>query len=112
MPFTVSTTPQQLRIDCTGCVTSLVMIGKSVRPSCQKQRERLEYYCTSDIYRGITLLSASTVDSIMSSMYFFYRAAPLASEEDTEAASTLNCIMVCADISNNISQLYLIKLPN
>ncbi len=46
-------------------VTSLVLIGKSVCPSCQKQRERLEYICTSEIYRGITLLSASTVDSIL-----------------------------------------------
>ncbi len=49
----------------TGCVTSLVMIGKSVCPSCQKQHKRIEYYCMLEIYRGITLL---------------------ASEEDTEAA--------------------------
>ncbi len=58
-------------------VTSLVMIGKSVCPSCQKQRERLEYICTSEIYRGITLLSASTVDSIYNGFYIvFYRVAP------------------------------------
>ncbi len=57
-------------------VTSLVLIGKSVCPSCQKQRERLEYICTSEIYRGITLLSASTVDSIYNGFYIvFYRVA-------------------------------------
>ncbi len=61
LPYTVSTTPQQLGTDYTGCVTLLVMIGKSVCPSCQKPHERLEYYCTSEIYGGITLLSASTV---------------------------------------------------
>ncbi len=60
----MSTMPQQLGTDYTGCVTSFVLIGKSVCPSCQKQHERLEYYCTSEIYQGITLLSASTVDSI------------------------------------------------
>ncbi len=58
--------------DYTGCVTSLVMIGKSVCPSCQKQRERLEYICTSEIYRGITLLSASTVDSIYNGFYIVF----------------------------------------
>ncbi len=73
----MSTTPQQLGTDYTGCVTSLVMIGKSVCPSCQKQRERLEYICTSEIYQGITLLSASTVDSIYNGFYIvFYRVAP------------------------------------
>ncbi len=52
------------------------MIGKSVCPSCQKQRERLEYYCMSEIYRGITLLSASTVGSIYNGFYIvFYRVA-------------------------------------
>ncbi len=57
-------------------VTSLV-IGKSVCPSCQKQRERLEYICTSEIYRGIALLSASTVGSIYDGFYIvFYRVAP------------------------------------
>ncbi len=77
LPYTVSTTPQQLGADYTGCVTSLVMIGKSVCPSCQKQRERLEYICTSEIYQGITLLSASTVDSIYNGFYIvFYRVAP------------------------------------
>ncbi len=77
LPYTVSTTPQQLGADYTGCVTSLVMIGKSVCPSGQKQHERLEYYCTSEIYRGITLLSASTVDSIYNGFYIvFYRVAP------------------------------------
>ncbi len=50
-------------------VTSLVMIGKSICPSCQKQRERLEYICTSEIYRDITLLSASTVDNIYNGFY-------------------------------------------
>ncbi|XP_058632049.1 uncharacterized protein LOC131540807 [Onychostoma macrolepis] len=45
------------------------MIGKSVCTSCQKQLERLEYICTSEIYRGITLLSASTVDSIYNGFY-------------------------------------------
>ncbi len=88
MPYTVSTMPQQLGADYTGCVTSLVMIGKSVCPSCQKQHECLEYYCTSEIYRGITLLSASTVDSIYNGFSFIesHLAVPLASEEDTEAA--------------------------
>ncbi len=58
-------------------VTSLVMIGKSVCPSCQKQHERMEYICTSEIYLGITLLSASTVDSIYNGYYIvFYRIAP------------------------------------
>ncbi len=76
----LSTTPQQLGTDYTGCVTSLVMMGKSVCPSCQKQRECLEYYCTSEIYRDITLLSASTVDSIYNGFYIVFlssRAAPL-----------------------------------
>ncbi len=36
LPYTVSTMPQQLGTDYTGRVTSLVMIGKSVCPSCQK----------------------------------------------------------------------------
>ncbi len=40
------------------------MIGKSVCPSCQKQHEHFEYICASEIYRGITLLSASTAESI------------------------------------------------
>ncbi len=67
----------QLSTDYTGCVTSLVMIEKSVCPSCQKQHKRLEYICTSEIYRGITLLSASTVDSIYNGFYIvFYRVAP------------------------------------
>ncbi len=52
-------------------VLSLVMIGKSVCPSCQKQREHLEYICTSEIYRDITLLSTSTVDSIIGSILSF-----------------------------------------
>ncbi len=38
------------------------MMGKSVCPSCQKQGELLEHICTSEIYRGITLMSASIVD--------------------------------------------------
>ncbi len=59
-----------LGLNYTGRVTSLVIFGKSVCPSCQKQRERLEHICTSEIYRGITLLSASTVDSTV------YRVAP------------------------------------
>ncbi len=80
LPYTVSTTPQQLGTDYTGCVTSLVMIGKSICPSCQKQRERLEYYCTSEICRGITLVSASTVDSIYNGFYIvFYRVARVSS---------------------------------
>ncbi len=68
------------------------MIGKYVCPQKQKQRERLEYYCMPEIYRGITLLSASTVDSIYNGFYIVFCrielrcAAPLASEEDTEAA--------------------------
>ncbi len=83
LPYTVSTKQQQLGDDYTGCVTLLVMIGKSFCPSCQKQHERLEYYCTSEIYRCITLLSASTVDSIYNGFYIvFYRVV---SEEDTEA---------------------------
>ncbi len=77
LPYTVSTTPQQLGTDYTGCVTSLVMIGKSVCPSCQKQRKRLEYMCTSEIYQGITLLSASTVDNIYNGFYIvFFRVTP------------------------------------
>ncbi len=36
----MSTAPQQLGIDYTGCVTSLVIMGKSVCPSCQKQHAR------------------------------------------------------------------------
>ncbi len=69
-------------------VTSLVLIGKSVCPSCQKQRERLEYICTSEIYRGITLLSASTVDSIYNGFYmsFIESRSALVSEENTKAA--------------------------
>ncbi len=37
LPY-VSSAPHQLGIDYTGCVTSLVIMGKSVCPSCQKQR--------------------------------------------------------------------------
>ncbi len=71
------TVPQQLGTDYTGRVTSLVMIGKSVCPSCQKPRERLKNICVSEIYRSITLLSASTVDSIYNEFYIvFYRVAP------------------------------------
>ncbi len=55
---------------------------QSVCPSCQKQCERLEYICTSEIYRDITFLSASTVDSIYNGFYIVFlsnRAAPLPS---------------------------------
>ncbi len=76
--YTMSTTAQQLGTDYIGCVTLLVMIGKSICPSCQKEGDRLEYYCTSEIYRGISLLSASTVDSINGFyiVYIFCRVAP------------------------------------
>ncbi len=43
LPYTVSTMLQQFGTDYTGCVTSLVMIGKSICPSCQKPREGLKY---------------------------------------------------------------------
>ncbi len=86
--YTISTMPQQLGTDYIGCVTLLVIIGKSICPSCQKEGDHLEYYCTSEIYRGISLLSASTVDSINGFyiVYIFCRvesrhAAPLASED-------------------------------
>ncbi len=73
--------PQQLGTDYTGRVTSLVMIGKSICPSSQKQRERLEYICTSEIFWGIILLSASTVDNIYNGFFIVFvflsnRAAP------------------------------------
>ncbi len=76
--YTISTMPQQLGTDYIGCVTLLVIIGKSICPSCQKEGDRLEYYCTSEIYRGISLLSASTVDSINGFyiVYIFCRVAP------------------------------------
>ncbi len=50
-----------------------------------------EYICTSEIYQGITLLSASIVDiymmgSILLSVVESRCAAPLVSEEDTEPA--------------------------
>ncbi len=106
LPNTLSTTPEQLGTDYTGCVTSLIMIGKSICPSCQKQRECLEYICTSEIYRDITLLSASTVDSNSNNLYTVIgsilsfrvalrRVAPLASEEDTEAEPILPIRRIC-----------------
>ncbi len=48
-----------------------------IRLSFLSETARLEYYCTSEIYRGIPLLSASTVDSIYNGFYIvFYRVAP------------------------------------
>ncbi len=75
---TICPTPCLQRRNSLGLTTldvlSLVMIGKSVCPSCQKQREHLEYICTSEIYRDITLLSTSTVDSIIGSILSFWVA--------------------------------------
>ncbi len=75
----MSTTPQQLGTDYTGCVTLLVMIGKSTGPSCQKLHERLEYICTSEIYRVITftvvtLLHPLSIVYIMGSILSFVKS--------------------------------------
>ncbi len=69
---TPSTNPQQLDTDYTGCVTSHVMVEISICPSCQKQREIFENICMSEIYRGMTLLSTSTVDSIYTGFYMVF----------------------------------------
>ncbi len=54
---TICPTPCLQRHNSLGLTTldvlqSLVMIGKSICPSCQKQRERLEYLRMSEIYLG------------------------------------------------------------
>ncbi len=73
LPYTVSTTPQQLGPDYTECVTSLVMMGKSVCPSCQKQRERLEHIY-SYLYRASLYCPHPLVDGIYNKFCIvFYR---------------------------------------
>ncbi len=70
-----------------------LMIGKYVCPSCQKQCECLEYICTSEIYRGITLLSVSTVGSIYNGFYIvFCRVVGMNPREWKSSGEHLRCV--------------------